>query len=103
MTDSPVNVVQATLYGGSAGPHGRRITLRGVLPEQWPEYICTSSRDPGLLDQHFVHVAARVYEHRGPCIEFPDHLIATERRCPDCGSKILGTQGEGLVHRHREE
>ncbi len=103
MTDNPTRVVQATLYGGPAGPKGRRITLRGIEPEQWPEYICTGSDDPNMLEQHFVHVAARVYEHRGPCVEFPSHLIASERRCPDCGSRILGAQEEGLVHRHREE
>lgn len=100
--DQPPNVVVATLYGGPAGRHGRRITLRGVSPEQWPEYVCTGSERPDRLEHHFRHISARVYEYQGPCVEFPDHVIAAPPRCPDCGSQVQGTPITAENHRHVE-
>ena len=100
--DQPPNVVVATLYGGPAGPKGRRITLRGVHPEQWPEYICVGFADGGRLEHHFRHIGGRVYEHAGPCLEFPDHVMLAPPRCPDCGSKVPGLPITAENHRHVE-
>lgn len=100
--DQPPNVVVATLYGGPAGSKGRRITLRGVQPEQWPEYICVGSAKPGHLMHHFRHIGGRVYEHAGPCVEFLDHIIAAPPRCPDCGSEVPGLPITAETHTHVE-
>lgn len=70
-----------------AGPAaGEKIKIKGVVA--WPEWLCLNLRNAGT-PMHYAHIAAGVYEFRGPCMENYHTAEPQVQRCPDCGSRIL--------------
>lgn len=81
------------MHGGPAG--GRTLPLPDFPAGQWPEYTCVNISKGPALAAHYRHIAAGVFEYQGACLEFDHKPGAHVRRCPDCGSQILGHPEEG--------
>lgn len=78
--------MEATLHGGPSG--GETIILGGLKQvNTWPDYVCVNVKGK-YLAHHYRHIAAGVYEHQGPCVEFNHSPLPAVKRCPDCGSEI---------------
>jgi hypothetical protein len=89
--------VTARLFGGPSA--GVRLTIepdpRWASP--WPGYICLDMHQG--MAMHYVLASAGVYEFGGACAEFDHDPDEHQRRCPDCGAKIL--EGSEAHPEHR--